>query len=96
LDEEELLRGDKNHIAVDKAHKLIRKWEATDAAVTVVRSLLICSIFARGLGGLAVKPQEVVPGQTDAADRWPTSEASVGPMPVVAREPGWKRRLPLV
>src|SRR5881296_2474733 len=35
LDEEErreLLRY-KNHLGVDKAHKLIRKWDATDAAV---------------------------------------------------------------
>ena len=25
--------GYKNHLGVDKAHKLIRKWDATDAAV---------------------------------------------------------------
>jgi IS5 family transposase len=30
---DESFYGYKNHIGVDKAHKLIRKWEATDAAV---------------------------------------------------------------
>jgi adenylate cyclase len=45
---------------------------------------------------LAVKPQEVVPGQTDSADGWLTCEASMWPVPVVAMEPSWKRPLPLV
>src|SRR5262249_61724557 len=30
---DESFYGYKNHVGVDKAHKLIRKWDATDAAV---------------------------------------------------------------
>jgi IS5 family transposase len=33
LDQEESFYGYKNHVGVDKAHKLIRKWDITDAAV---------------------------------------------------------------
>jgi transposase, IS5 family len=36
---DESLYGYKNHIGVDKAHKLIRKWDATDAAVHDSRKL---------------------------------------------------------
>ena len=36
--------GYKNHIGVDKAHKLIRKWDATDACRTTARSSTTCSI----------------------------------------------------
>ena len=39
--------GYKNHVGVDKAHKLIRKWDATDAAVHDSQKLddqTICSI----------------------------------------------------
>jgi hypothetical protein len=32
---------------------------------------------------LAVKPQEVIPGQTESADRWLACEANMRPVPVV-------------
>ena len=41
---------------------------------------------------LAVKPQEVVPGQADAADGRLFGEASMGPMPIVAMQP-WRERI---
>ena len=40
---------------------------------------------------LGVKPQEVVPGQAETADGWLLVEASMGPVPVVAMEPGEQR-----
>ena len=45
---------------------------------------------------LAVKPQEVVPGQAETADGWLLAEASMGPVPVVAMEPGQERLAPLL
>src|SRR5690606_17675772 len=36
---------------------------------------------------LVVKPQEVVPGQSESADRCHFGEASMGPVPVVAMQP---------
>src|SRR5262245_27279129 len=36
---------------------------------------------------LDVKPQEVIPGQSEAADRCLFGEASMGPMPIVAMQP---------
>src|SRR5262249_46822449 len=35
---------------------------------------------------LVVKPQEVIPGQTESADRWLACEANMRPVPVVAME----------
>ena len=41
---DESFYGYKNHLGVDRAHKLIRKWDATDAAVHDSQKLEICSI----------------------------------------------------
>ncbi len=38
---------------------------------------------------LDVSPQEVVPGQAEAADWWVLVEASMGPVPVIAMQP-WR------
>jgi hypothetical protein len=37
--------GYKNHLGVDKAHKLIRKWDATDAAVHDSQKLDSCCSY---------------------------------------------------
>ena len=39
---------------------------------------------------LAVKRQEVIPGQAESADGGIFGEASMGPVPVVAMEPFWE------
>src|SRR5262249_57625463 len=45
---------------------------------------------------LAVKPQEVIPGQTESADRWLACEANMRPVPVVAMEPSGQRGMSLL
>src|SRR5262249_55684799 len=45
---------------------------------------------------LAVKPQEVIPGQTESADRWLACEANMRPVPVVAMEPSGQRGISLL
>jgi putative tryptophan/tyrosine transport system substrate-binding protein len=45
---------------------------------------------------LVVKPQEVVPGQTEPADWRLACEASMGPVPVVAMEPSRQRAISLL
>jgi hypothetical protein len=45
---------------------------------------------------LAVKPQEVVPGQTESADGRLSCEASIQPVPVVAMEPSGQRAISLL
>ena len=47
-------------------------------------------------GLLAVKPQEVIPGQTKSADRWLACEANMRPVPVVAMEPSGQRGISLL
>src|SRR5215472_12660746 len=47
-------------------------------------------------GVLAVKPQEVIPGQTESADRWLACEANMRPVPVVAMEPSGQRGISLL
>ena len=46
--------------------------------------------------GLAVKPQEVIPGQTESADRRFACEANMRPVPVVAMEPSGQRGISLL
>src|SRR5262249_37818107 len=45
---------------------------------------------------LAVKPQKVIPGQTESADRWLACEANMRPVPVVAMEPSGQRGISLL
>src|SRR5262249_25126301 len=45
---------------------------------------------------LAVKPQEVIPGQTESADRWLACEANMRPVTVVAMEPSGQRGISLL
>src|SRR5262249_40542248 len=45
---------------------------------------------------LAVKPQEVIPGHTESADRWLACEANMRPVPVVAMEPSGQRGISLL
>ena len=45
---------------------------------------------------LVVKPQEVIPGQTESADRWLACEANMRPVPVVAMEPSGQRGISLL
>src|SRR5215471_7663531 len=40
---------------------------------------------------LAVKAQEVIPGQTESADRWLACEANKRPVPIVAMKPSGQR-----
>ena len=70
--------------------------------------LLIDRTFELGLKGqidreqavrvrsLAVKPQEVITGQTESADRWLACEANMRPVPVVAMEPSGQRGISLL
>src|SRR5258706_12571406 len=46
--------------------------------------------------GLAVKPQEVVPGQAESANGRFLGEASMWPVPIVAVQPGSERLAPLL
>src|SRR5262249_17491567 len=49
---DESFYGYKNHLGVDKAHKLIRKWDATDAAVHDSQKLDdLLDLSKRGVGG---------------------------------------------
>jgi hypothetical protein len=48
------------------------------------------------IDALAVKPQEVIPGQTESADRWLACEANMRPVPVVAMEPSGQRGISLL
>src|SRR5262249_33621244 len=52
--------------------------------------------LAQALAKLAVKPQEVIPGQTESADRWLACEANMRPVPVVAMEPSGQRGISLL
>src|SRR5262249_31785042 len=45
---------------------------------------------------LDVKPQEVITGQTESADRWLACEANMRPVPVVAMEPSGQRGISLL
>jgi hypothetical protein len=47
--------------------------------------------FARDCVRLAVNPQEVIPGQTESANRRFACEANMRPVPVVAMEPSGQR-----
>ena len=49
-----------------------------------------------GRGSLAVKPQEVILGQTKSADRWLACEANMRPVPVVTMEPSGQRGISLL
>src|SRR5262249_3573075 len=49
-----------------------------------------------GMSYLAVKPQKVIPGQTESADRWLACEANMRPVPVVAMEPSGQRGISLL
>jgi len=53
-------------------------------------------VMAWSVDRLAVKPQEVIPGQTESADRWLACEANMRPVPVVAMEPSGQRGISLL
>src|SRR5262249_44460176 len=54
------------------------------------------TIKRQGAAWLAVKPQEVIPGQTESADRWLACEANMRPVPVVTMEPSGQRGISLL
>ena len=49
------------------------------------------ALYERYAAELVVKPQEVIPGHTELADRWLACEANMRPVPVVAMEPSGQR-----
>jgi hypothetical protein len=67
--------------------------EQTNIENTGNTTLPLLGIFK---SDLAVKPQEVIPGQTESADRWLACEANMRPVPVVAMEPSGQRGISLL
>src|SRR5262249_50786012 len=74
-------------------YDIIVRWDGFDAQET---SCELNTIKRQGAAWLAVKPQEVIPGQTESADRWLACEANMRPVPVVAMEPSGQRGISLL
>jgi hypothetical protein len=83
----ELIKGRDINVGVDRLPYL------ADRQPQIWR---ICESVARRMNELAVKPQEVIPGQTESADRWLACEANMRPVPVVAMEPSGQRGISLL
>jgi hypothetical protein len=74
------------------------------ANLLLIEIVMFIKSAARGEGmvaapfdlDLAVKPQEVIPSQTESADRWLACEANMRPVPVVAMEPSGQRGISLL
>ena len=71
----------------------VRSFILTGAPPTLLAAHRLFSwlAFTRMWPSLDVKPQEVIPGQTESADRWLACEANMRPVPVVAMEPSGQR-----
>ena len=76
-----------------RRRQIVRRGDAK-SAVFVEKE--IAKLASQSRTALAVKPQEVILGQTKSADRWLACEANMRPVPVVTMEPSGQRGISLL